>query len=315
MLATAARDLPRGDSWAYEMKWDGVRVLATVGDGRVRLASRLGNDVTASYPELAGLADAIVPHAAVLDGEVVVLDEHGHPSFQQLQRRMHVRDGRAATRLAAEHPVLYVVFDLPVLDGESLADLPYTERRARLAGLALTGAAWQTPPAGDDAAAALAASRELGFEGVVAKRLDSRYEAGRRSGAWRKVKHERRQEFVVGGYEEGTGGRSGRIGALLLGCHDADGALRYAGKVGTGFTERELDRLAALLAPLAVDVSPFADRGLPRAARFVEPELVAEVRFTQWTDAGRIRHPSYLGLRADKDPATVTREEPPGEAG
>jgi len=311
MLATSAAELPRGPDWAYEMKWDGVRAVARVRAGAVRLVSRNGNDVTAAYPEVRGLADALAAHAAVLDGELVAFDAHGRPSFEALQSRMHVRDARAAARLARERPVVYMLFDLLEVDGESLVSLPYRERRARLEALALRGAAWQTPPVAEgDADAALAASRKLGFEGVVAKRLDAPYAAGRRSPSWVKVKHHLRQEFVVGGYEPGAGGREGGIGSLLLGVHDEHGALRYAGKVGTGFSGAELARLRALLAPLATDADPFVGAGTPRTARFVAPILVVEVRFTEWTAAGRVRHASYVGRRDDKDAADVVREQP-----
>ena len=155
---------------------------------------------------------------------------------------------------------------------------------------------------------ALHTSRELGLEGIVAKRLDSRYESGRRSSSWQKIKHALRQEFVIGGWSQGDGWRSGRIGALLLGYYDRDGTLRYAGKVGTGFSEKELERLEALLAPLEQHESSFVGAGVPRAARFVEPRYVAEVRFTEWTAAGRIRQPAYLGLRDDKIAREVVRE-------
>jgi len=184
----------------------------------------------------------------------------------------------------------------------------YRERRHLLDGLGLRGDSWQTPSASDDGAQAFTISRQLGFEGVVAKRLDSRYEPGRRSTAWRKVKHHLAQEFVVGGWVTGQGSRDGRIGALLIGYYDPDGALRYAGRVGTGFTEAELDRVAGLLAPIGSATNPFADTGLPRDAHFVTPTLVAQVRFTEWTDSGRVRHPAYLGLRDDKPAEDVTRE-------
>jgi bifunctional non-homologous end joining protein LigD len=224
---------------------------------------------------------------------------------------MHVREPSAVRRLAEQVPVVSMVFDVLWLDGRLTTSWPYRRRRDALESLALRGPAWQTPPVGvDDGAAAWEASRRLGFEGVVAKRLDSTYEPGRRSRAWLKVKHQLRQEFVVGGWLPGRGARTGRIGALLVGYHDADGRLRFAGRVGTGFTDAELDRLGALLAPDRLDASPFADRGLPKETRFVVPRRVADVRFTEWTDSGRIRHPAYLGLRDDKDPADVVREVP-----
>jgi bifunctional non-homologous end joining protein LigD len=272
----------------------------------VRLASRNGNDVTVAYPEIQALGDALdLP--AVLDGEIVAVDDAGRASFQRLQARMHLRDPGAIEQIARQVPAAYVVFDLLWLDGHLLTDAAYAQRRGLLDDLALRGPSWQTPSASDDGEQAFAISKQLGFEGVVAKRIDSRYEPGRRSTAWRKVKHHREQEFVVGGWLEGEGSRGGRIGALLIGYYD-DGALKYAGRVGTGFTEAELDRLAGLLAPLATTESPFADKGLPRDSHFVAPELVAQVRFTEWTEGGRIRHPAYLGQRDDKSAAEVRRE-------
>ncbi len=308
MLATAGATLPSDAGWAFEMKWDGVRALGFVSDGRLRLTSRNGNDLTPAYPELAGLADALGRTAVVLDGEIVALDDRGRASFQRLQQRMHVRDQVAATRLAATIPVAYMLFDVVWIDGQSLIAEPYTRRRAMLEAFRLGDPHWQVPPTSEDGRAALAASEHLGFEGVVAKRLDSRYEPGRRSRAWVKVKHQLRQEFVVGGWEPGQGSRHGRPGSLLLGYYDGT-ALRYAGKVGTGFTEAELGRLAGRLHAIERASSPFVDSGaVPRTARFAEPELVAEVRFSEWTVGGRIRQSAYLGLRDDKAPREVVRE-------
>jgi bifunctional non-homologous end joining protein LigD len=307
MLATPSDALPTSGEWAFEMKWDGVRALAVVDGRSVRLASRNGNDVTIAYPEIQPLVEQL-SLGAVLDGEIVAVDDDGRASFQRLQARMHLRDPAMIREIAAQVPVAYVLFDVLWLDGHLVTDLEYRERRRLLEGLELRGSSWQTPSAGDDGAHAFEISRQLGFEGVVAKRVDSRYEQGRRSPAWRKVKHHREQEFVVGGWVSGEGSREGRIGALLIGYFDDDGELRWAGRVGTGFSEAELDRLAGLLAPIAVPESPFADRGLPRDARYVRPALVAQVRFTEWTDSGRVRHPAYLGLRDDKDATDVHRE-------
>ena len=309
MLATLVHEVPIGSDWAYEMKWDGVRALVLVKDGSVRVTSRSGRDITAGYPELRALGEALGDIDALLDGEIVALDDQGRPSFQLLQRRMHVRDEASLRVLQQEVPVAYMLFDVLWLDGNVVTELPYADRRRLLEALHLRGPKWQTPPASEeDGGAALATSRELGLEGIVAKRRDSKYESGRRSAAWRKIKHELRQELVIGGWSPGKGWRSGRVGALLLGYYDQDGALRYAGKVGTGFTEAELDRLDALLAPLTRDDSPFTGPGVPRDSRFVEPRQVAEVRFAEWTDAGRIRQPTYLWLRDDKRAAEVVRE-------
>lgn len=317
MLARLSKLPPDESSWAFEVKWDGIRAIARSEPGRLQLVTRNGNDVTAAYPELRALNRALGSHSAMLDGEIVAFDERGKPSFQALQPRIHLRGESAVRRRAAENPVTYVVFDLLWLDGHALLDLPYTERRARLAELRLDGDHWRVPAHHEGAGSALlAATREQGLEGVVAKRLDSRYAPGRRDGSWLKVKHSQRQELVIGGWTEGRRARARRLGALELGYHDEDGALRYAGKVGTGFDDAELDRLQELLRPLARRDSPFAGRQPEKGTRFVEPRLVCEVEFGEWTKDGRLRHPSYEGLRDDKPAAEAVRErvEPPAPA-
>ncbi|HEY7438386.1 MAG TPA: non-homologous end-joining DNA ligase [Acidimicrobiia bacterium] len=310
MLASVADELADSAAWAYEMKWDGIRAIVTWdARDRIQIESRNGNDVSVSFPELASLGDALGQRGAVLDGEIVALDEHARPSFQLLQSRMHVFDPGVAARRAAETPVVLIVFDVLWLNGELTIELPYDDRRGLLGGLGLSGPAWQTPRVGDAGAeASLEASRKLGFEGVVAKRRDSRYEPGRRSQAWRKVKHQLRQELVVVGWQPGKGSRSTTLGSLLLAYREGED-LRYAGKVGTGMSDAELERLAALLTPLEVPRLALRGGGVPRDARLVRPELVVEVAFTGWTDAGRVRHATYLGLRDDKDAADVVREQ------
>jgi bifunctional non-homologous end joining protein LigD len=302
--------LPREDShWAFEVKWDGVRAIAHSQPGRIHFMSRNGNEVTGAYPELRALNRELGSHAAILDGEIVAFDEAGRPSFEALQPRMHQRGEAAVRRLALLAPVTYVLFDLLWLDGHSLMDLPFTERRARLEELELDGEHWCTPAFHPgEGSAFMAATREQGLEGIVAKRLDSPYIPGGRDGSWLKLKHSRRQELVIGGWTEGKGSRAARIGALHLGVHDEHGVLRYAGRVGTGFDEQELERLGALLDSLAQDKSPFAGVQPPRGAHFVEPTLVCEVEFTEWTRDGLLRHPSYKGLREDKPATTVVRE-------
>ncbi|HEX4344287.1 MAG TPA: DNA ligase D [Solirubrobacteraceae bacterium] len=306
MLARAA-PLPReGDDagWAYEIKWDGVRALAYSEPGRIRFESRNANDITAGYPELRPLNRALSSHSAILDGEIVAFEESDshppRPSFERLQTRMHVRGESAVRRLAKEVPVAYLIFDLLWLDGHPLLELTYAERRELLTDLALEGPAWRTPDhVVGNGPAVLAASLENGLEGVVAKRLDSPYEPGRRSTAWLKVKNVRREDVVVGGWVPGSGRRRDRIGALLVGVEE-DGGLRYAGRVGTGFTDAELDRLAGVLEPR--EDSPFTvvgDTPPPRGCVFVQPTRVAEVEFTEWTGDGMLRHPSYKGLREE----------------
>jgi bifunctional non-homologous end joining protein LigD len=311
MLATLGQ-LPAADiGWAFEMKWDGVRALVRVDRGRVRLTSRNDKDMTVSYPELHSLGDALPDTQAILDGEIVTFDGRGRPSFGKLQQRMHVGSSVAARELAKSDPAVLLAFDLLHLDGYSLLELPYRERRELLLGLELAGPSWQTPPAFDGSgAAAVAASVERGLEGVVAKRLESHYLPGRRSPDWIKVKNIRTQEVVVGGWRPGKGRRADTIGSLLLGLPGEQG-LRYIGQVGTGFTDAVLDDLLGRLTRLARKSSPFVP-DVPRAdakdARWVTPKLVGEVAFSEWTGDERLRHPAWRGLRPDKAPAEVVRE-------
>jgi bifunctional non-homologous end joining protein LigD len=301
MLAHTAKGLPPDDAgWAYEIKWDGVRAIAYSEPGRLRFESRNHNDISASYPELRAFNRALSSHRAILDGEIVAFDDDGRPSFGRLQGRMHISSESAARRRAKEIPVAYIVFDLLWLDGHSLMDLPYAERRERLAQLALQGPHWQTPDhVVGDGAAVLEASLANGLEGIVAKQLASPYLPGRRSPCWLKVKNVRREDVVVGGWVAGEGRRRDRIGALLVGVPEG-GGLRYAGRVGTGFTDAELVRVAKMLDPRPD--SPFAGEPHPqppRGAQFVQPTRVAEVEFTEWTSDGMLRHPSYKGLREE----------------
>jgi bifunctional non-homologous end joining protein LigD len=308
MLATLVKRRPSGEEWAWELKWDGIRALGYVDGGRLRLVTRNGNEVTRRYPELRRLGEALGARDAVLDGEIVAFDA-SRPSFEMLQRRMHVDNETTIRKLVAEVPVNYVLFDLLWLDGRSTMELPYAERRALLRGLDLNGASWQTPPHEEgDGSATIEVSKRFDLEGVVAKRLDSRYEPGRRMPAWAKFKNQRRQEFVVGGWQPGEKGRTGSIGSLLLGYYEGDD-LRYAGKAGSGLSGPVIAELEQRFAESERSQSPFASGRLPKGARFVEPALVAEVRFTEWTNAGNIRHPTFLGLRTDKNPRDVVREE------
>jgi bifunctional non-homologous end joining protein LigD len=298
--------LPEEDgSWAYEIKWDGVRAIAYVQGGRLRLQARSGRDVTQRYPELRPLAEALAGREVILDGEVVAFDG-ARPSFQKLQSRMHLASDHAIRRLAREDPVHYIAFDLLYLDGRSLLDLRYDERRERLAELELHGPTWQAPAHHvGDGAALLELTRAQDLEGVIAKRLDCPYTPGRRTSGWVKVKNIASTDVVIGGWLPGEGGRSGRLGALVVGIPDDDGVLRYAGRVGTGFTQAELMRLGGLLEPLGRDDTPFTGTQPPKLTRFVEPRLVARVDFTERTRTGTLRQPSYKGLRDDVAPADV----------
>lgn len=302
MLATAAETLPTGDGWSYEPKWDGYRTIVTVAAGEPTLRSRNGNDLTGGFAALArDVARAVRSPDAVLDAELCALDADGRPEFSLLQR-------------GEGEPVL-VVFDLLELDGVALVDEPLTRRRDLLAGaLDPSVASVILSPSFDDGEALLGAARERGLEGVVAKRLDSRYQPGRRSPDWRKVKLTRRQELVVAGYTRGRGRREATFGALVLGVHEA-GELRFAGSVGSGFGDAEMERLLTRLRPLERPAPPFAEPPrLPRVRRgdvvWVEPVLVAEVSFAEWTRDGLLRAPVYLGLREDKPAGEVRRERP-----
>ncbi len=302
--------------WSFEVKWDGVRAIAYAKPGRLRLESRNLREITDGYPEVRGLLRDLGMREAVFDGELVAFDEAGRPSFERLQRRMHVTAPSAVRRLAASTPVVYAIFDLLYLDGHNLIGLSYEQRRERLERLGVGGAAWRVPAAHPGHGRRLYDATEAqGLEGIVAKRLNSRYEPGRRTGAWVKIKHTQRQELVICGWLPGEGRRTDRIGALLMGRYEGSGAkrrLRYAGRVGTGFTDRTLADLSARLKPLRRDDSPFhPSPKLPRNAVFVEPELVAEIEFREWTSEGVMRAPSYKGLRDDKPAVEVAGEGQP----
>ncbi|MEO7261715.1 MAG: non-homologous end-joining DNA ligase [Jatrophihabitantaceae bacterium] len=321
MLAVAG-ELPapaEDGQWAYEPKWDGCRALAFLDGGRVRFRSRNDLDVSVSYPELDGLGAQLGRRQAVLDGEVVAFGDDGLPDFARLQKRMHVSRPAEAQRLSGTDPVQYLIFDLLHLDGSATVGLPYRQRRQLLEELKLDGAHWQCPRFFiGNGAMLLQASKQLGLEGVVAKRLTSTYRPGRRSPDWRKLKNIRTQEVVVLGWQPGNGRRAGAIGSVLVGV-PLDGAagegetagLRYAGKVGTGFTQAALIALHRRLQPLARPTPALATPP-PRAntlgAQWVQPRLVAEVAFVEWTPDGRLRHPVWRGLRPDKSVSDVRLE-------
>jgi bifunctional non-homologous end joining protein LigD len=302
MLATPGA-LPEGPEWLFEVKWDGMRVLADVSDGHVRLSSRSERDVTANFPELAELTK-LAPDV-LLDGEVVLLED-GVPSFAALADRMH---GPVAPRVAQARPVTFVVFDVLRLYCVPLLDRPLDERRGTLERLDLAAVSvLSLSPAYTAGAALLEATRQRGMEGVVAKRRDSVYRPGRRSPSWRKVTHRSTQACLVGGWRPERSS-AGRIGSLLLGVPSGEG-LRYAGRVGSGLAGELVQRiLRERLVPAAT--SPFAG-SLPRAetagARWCEPFTVVEVSHTGWTDAGRLRQPVFRGVCDFLDPEHVQRE-------
>ncbi len=304
MLATLADEVPSGPGWLYEVKWDGYRALAFVTGGDVTLTSRRGNDLSERFADVVrALERSVRTPDCVLDGEVCALDEQGRSSFSVMQQ--------------GSGPLVYYAFDVLEVDGEPVIDLPLTDRRRRLARLLdRRGDTIRFSEAFDDGEALYAAAKEQGLEGLVAKKADSRYQPGRRTSDWLKVKTHQEQEFVVAGYTKGKGRRAGRLGSLVLAVRRG-GELEYAGNVGTGFSEKEIDRLVKQLRALERPTSPFREvPTMPKVRKnevvWVEPKLVAEVEFAEWTHDGRLRAPVYKGLREDKDPAEVRREEPLG---
>lgn len=306
MLATPGQP-PTGPGWAVEFKWDGVRAILAAAGGQVRITSRNGNDVTAGYPEIAQAP--LGDHAVLLDGELVVLGAHGRPDFGLLQQRMHVRAPSASLR--EKVPVTLYLFDLLRLDGRSLLGEPYDTRRAALLALGLDRLPGvSVPPSVSDVPGPemLEIARAHRLEGIVAKRRDSRYEPGRRSGSWIKTALLATQEVVLGGWTSGEGRRAGGIGALLLGAHDQHGQLRYLGHVGTGFTEDMLRALLTRLRAIPAAASPFDElvpREHARGAHWVQPRLVGEVVYRTLTADGRLRHAAWRGLRPDRDPDEI----------
>ncbi|MDQ7905073.1 non-homologous end-joining DNA ligase [Phytohabitans sp. ZYX-F-186] len=312
MLATLG-ELPAGGGWGYEFKWDGVRAIVYVERGEVRVLSRNDRDVAASYPELRALPRLLPAGPVVLDGEIVTLDGAGAPSFARLQQRMHVREPTPA--LLKRVPVHLYAFDVLHLGGRSTVKRPYRERRELLDGLGLRDDPVRTPPcwADDRGGDLMAAAAEQGLEGVVAKRLDSPYQPGVRSRLWIKTPRNATREVIVCGWTPGSGRRSGIIGALLLGAYDEAGRLVYIGKVGTGFTNRMLVELGERLGPLRRADPPF-DGPVPRPdareATWVQPRLVGDVEYRTVSPDRRLRHPSWRGLRADKQPREVAAAAP-----
>ncbi|MBN8869478.1 MAG: non-homologous end-joining DNA ligase [Solirubrobacterales bacterium] len=295
-------DPDEGVDWEFEVKWDGYRAIAFCADG-LRLQGRRLNEIGPDFPEIEPLGKDRQARGLVLDGELVVSDENGRPDFQLMQSRRELR-------LEAH----FMIFDLLWVGGQDLRADPYRERRERLEGLALAGPTWSVPDRLDGTLAdVMEATAALGLEGVIAKDPDSPYVSGRRTGYWLKVKHLRRQEFVVGGWLPGKGHRADTLGSLLVGYNDGvSGRLRFAGRVGTGMDDEMLAELSTRLLESARPDSPFrADdiAAIPSNAVWSEPRIVVETKFTEWTRDGRLRNPAFLGLRPDKDPAEVVREE------
>lgn len=315
MLASPGNLPPDGSGFAYEFKWDGMRVLAAVDKGKVTAVSRNGNDAAARFPELGALAEALGRKSAVLDGELVVLGADGKPDFGLMQHRMALSKPRDIAAATATHPVQFLAFDLLELGGRNLMRSPYTLRRERLESLGLSGPRLATPPyQTDDGEAVLVASRQLGLEGVVAKRLTSPYVPGDRSSHWVKVRNRNRQEFVVGGWTKGEGARSTTVGSLLLGVYGSPlgaGKLHYVGRVGSGLRDSDLAFLNEQLKTLAAASSPFHPFD-PEGAKplFVKPKLVCEAEFSGLANHKVLRQAAFKGFRTDKPPKDVVWEQP-----
>lgn len=313
MLATlgAAGHLDDESDWAFEMKWDGIRAIAVVDGDETGLFTRKGHDVTVAYPEVVEALAKLGLDDTILDGEIVALNDAGAPDFGLLQQRMGLTKPAEIEAAAERVEATYMVFDLLATDGRGVRNDQYVDRRAALTKLDVNdGHTILVPPAFDGSLAkAIGSSKKLGLEGVIAKRRESRYVGEKRSTSWIKIKHQRMQEVVIGGWKGGSGSRSGTIGSLLLGIPDNDG-LRYVGKVGTGFTQRTLAELHKTLTPLDRRTSPFVEvpREVARDAHWVTPRIVGEVAFGEWTHSGNLRHPSWRGVRTDKDPGDVRLE-------
>lgn len=313
MMATPAAEPPE-PGFGYEFKWDGMRVLVAVEAKGVEAISRNGNDAFARFPELKGLPEAIGDRC-ILDGELVVLDGKGRPDFGLMQTRMAQSDLREIERSTRTHPVQFLAFDLLSLGGKDLLRKPYAERREALEGLGLSGPQWAVPPYQTGPGAVMQeASRTMGLEGIVAKRLDSAYLPGQRTPFWQKVRNRDRQEFVVGGWTEGEGARAGTVGSLLLGVYGSplgDDRLHYVGRSGSGFTERMLAAMDKELAALKQKESPFHpfedEGGSP--PRWVKPKLVVEVEFSGLAHRKVLRQAAFKGLRRDKAAEEVVWEQ------
>lgn len=319
MLAKPGKLPLNDDQYSFEIKWDGIRAILYHEAGQLFIRSRNLIDITNQYPELQQLAKTLDKQQVILDGELVAFDLQGIPSFALLQQRMGLSSPATIDKKRLEIPVTYVIFDILYFNGNSLLALPYTERRNIIEGLQLSGQNWQTPAYRQgDGNELLAAAASLKLEGIVAKRLSSSYTPGKRSNDWIKIKNQYRQELVIGGWLPGQGKRSGGIGSLLLGYYDITlpqakkdnrkQQFHYAGKAGTGFSNDTLRHLYVLLSPLKRNTSPFTTNKLPGNTVFVEPQLVGEFEFTEWTANNTLRHPSFKGLRNDKAAHDVIKE-------
>jgi bifunctional non-homologous end joining protein LigD len=308
MMASLTAEPFDDDGWLFEVKWDGHRCLANLG-AATRLTSRTQRDMTAQFPELIDMHRQLAARNAVVDGEIVALGRDGRPSFERMQDRFH-RTPEELARTKGRVPVQFIAFDLLFLDGVALLDLPLAERRARLLEVLVETAEVRLSQVVEGRGVAFfEQARALGLEGVVAKRAASPYRPGTRSADWRKIKALCVQDCVIVGWTPGKGGRAATLGSLLLAVYD-DGRLRYAGNVGTGFTQGFLAELLASLLEREVPKPQFLGAPRLRGARFVRPELVCEVEYLKWTDDNKLRAASFKGLRPDKPPTDARREHP-----
>jgi bifunctional non-homologous end joining protein LigD len=312
MMATLVPEAFDDPAWVFEPKWDGVRAAA-ICDKDTRLISRNERDITVAYPELHTIHERVDGLPAILDGEIVAFED-GAPSFEKLQSRMHVRGERDIARLMKTIPVVYVVFDVLYVEGRDVTRLPYVERRQLLESKVKATSWLQLSPAIPATGVTLfEAAREQGLEGIVAKRADSTYELGRRSKSWLKIKTTYEADVIVAGWSEGGGGHNGKLGSIITATYDGD-ALRYNGSVGTGFNAKSYALVQSKVEKLATTKCPFPPetlKGKPelRRAHWVRPKLVAMVEFRQLTSAGKLRAPSFKGLRTDKEPKDCTFDE------
>lgn len=312
-MKAAPGELPAANGdWGYEIKWDGMRIIAHIDSDGVRLQSSNGNDVSASFPELEGLSVLLDGFdSLILDGEAVAIDDEGVPSFGLLQQRMHVSDPVDARRRAVTVPVSFAIFDVLHINGQDTVRLPFSDRRQLLEGIVEDGLHWRlTTLHLDDPAGLLASVTERGMEGLVAKKMSSHYQEGKRPSTWVKIKPRHRQEFVVGGWSEGRDGNAGNLGSLLLGYMDG-GDLIHCGSVGSGLNDQSRREWLARVSEHELAKPPFAnkvDRKAGRTFHWTAPNYVVEVAFNNWAEDGHLRHPVYLGHRTDKAPSEVIRE-------
>jgi bifunctional non-homologous end joining protein LigD len=315
MLATSIAEPFDGPEWLFEIKWDGYRAVAFIDAGKVRLVSRNQNELTHRYPELKDLPKLVKAKNAILDGEVVALDDQGRSSFSLMQQRTGFRPGGRRAVSNADVPVLYYAFDLLYLDGDDWRRVPLEDRKKKLASILVTGDSLRYSDHHERQGKALfEIAREKGLEGILAKKRDSIYQE-RRSSEWLKIKIRHRLECVIGGYTKPEGSRA-HFGSIVLGLYDKQERLIHVGQAGSGFNQKSLDEISKLLTQLETKQKPFyGEVEALRQVTWVKPELVAEIEYAEWTEGAnggsgpKLRAPVFLGLRDDKDPKECLLEE------